>query len=183
MFCVHVSLFCLSACCPQWELRHVYRSSIIIIISTTPPYGWWQSGRWQSIVVRHFHEEDTPFVTHRWMHARKSGPVNRLTTTAAGASCTLPVVGITGWGTVAGERTSHLYTRLIEQTKSGASNFKLTKSRFWPSEAVQAKFDSIVRLGGRTRLGCRISRRSETGVVLIGALQTDIQTEAWVGVL
>ena len=75
-----------------------------------------------------------------------------------------------------GECTSHPHTRVIEQTNSGASHFKTPKSRFCPSEAVQAKSDSTpFVLDGLTRPGSRILRPSETGVVSISALQTNIQ--------
>ena len=43
--------------------------------------------------VRHFRKEDTPSVTQERTRAHKSGPVSRLTPTAAGASCTLGIRG------------------------------------------------------------------------------------------
>ena len=58
-------------CVHSWDFQ------IIMDDYYYPSYGRWQSGRWQSIVVRHFCKEDAPSVTHGRTHARKSGPVSR----------------------------------------------------------------------------------------------------------
>ena len=97
----------------------------------------------------------------------QSGPVSRLTPTAAGASCTIPLVGLRGWCAVAGECTSYQHTRLVEQTNSGVSHFRPPKSHF-------CRRRQSVRNSTQTRPGRHVSRRSENDVVSIGALRTDI---------